>query len=64
MKVTVDPNRCEGHARCWDICPEVFALDDEGHAYVTVEEVPAELEDRAGEAAANCPERAIIAGEG
>ena len=31
MRVTVDADRCEGHARCWGICPEVFDLDDEGH---------------------------------
>ena len=60
MRVAVDPDRCEGHARCWAICPEVFELDDEGHAVVTQADVPAELEDKAREAATNCPERAII----
>ena len=59
MKATVDPDRCRGHARCWDLCPEVFSLDDEGHAVVAVEDVPAELEDKARQAMANCPERAI-----
>ena len=59
MRVSVDADRCEGHARCWDICPEVFDLDDEGHAVVIVADVPAELEDKARDAARNCPERAI-----
>ena len=59
MKVTVDPERCQGHARCWDIAPEVFDLDDQGHGMVLVAVVPAELEAGAREAAANCPERAI-----
>ena len=59
MRVSVDAERCEGHARCWSICPEVFELDDEGHAVVTTPEVPAELEAQAREAATNCPERAI-----
>jgi ferredoxin len=62
MRVTVDPDRCEGHARCWGICPEVFELDDEGHAAVraaAVDGVPADLEAKAREAASNCPERAI-----
>jgi ferredoxin len=59
MKVTVDPDRCQGHARCWSLCPEVFVLDDEGHASVAVDEVPAGLETKAREAADNCPERAI-----
>ena len=60
MKVTVDPDRCQGHAQCWDLCPEVFSLDEEGHSVVTAEDVPAGLEAKASRAAANCPERAII----
>ena len=59
MKVTVDPDRCQGHARCWDICPEVFSLDDVGHATVTVDEVPVGLESEVIKAENNCPERAI-----
>ena len=59
MQVTVDADRCEGHARCWAVCPEVFALDDEGHAVVEHPDVPAALEDKVREAARNCPERAI-----
>jgi ferredoxin len=59
MWVEVDADRCEGHARCWSLCPEIFALDDEGQSYVIQPEVPAELEDKAREAARNCPERAI-----
>lgn len=59
MKVTVDPDLCQGHARCWQICPDVFALDDEGHASVAVADVPAALEQKVREAARNCPERAI-----
>jgi ferredoxin len=59
MRVTVDADRCEGHARCWSVCPEVFALDDEGHAVVERPDVPAGLEDKVREAERNCPERAI-----
>jgi ferredoxin len=59
MLVTVDPDRCQGHARCWEICPEVFSLNEEGNAEVAVPEVPASLEAQVEKAAANCPERAI-----
>ena len=59
MKDSVDPHRCQGHARCWEICPEVFDLDEEGHASVIVDVVPVELEDKARQAVINCPERAI-----
>ena len=59
MKASVNADLCQGHARCWDICPEVFDLDDEGHSVVIQPDVPPELEDKAREAARNCPERAI-----
>ena len=59
MRVAVDPELCQGHARCWDICPELFSLDDEGHGFVPVPDVPSELEAKAKEAVDNCPERAI-----
>ncbi|HKY13275.1 MAG TPA: ferredoxin [Microthrixaceae bacterium] len=59
MRVTVDEDVCQGHARCWEICPEVFSLDEAGHAVVESADVPAELEEDVAEAAANCPERAI-----
>ena len=53
---------CQGHARCWQICPEVFSLDEEGHSFVPVPGVPADLEAKVREAADNCPERAITVG--
>jgi ferredoxin len=59
MKVTVDAELCQGHARCWELCPEVFSLDDEGHGTVSADVVPAELEAQVTRAAGNCPERAI-----
>ena len=59
MKVSVDPDLCQGHARCWQICPDVFDLDDEGHASVEVADVPADLVEKVHDAVRNCPERAI-----
>jgi ferredoxin len=59
VKVAVDADLCQGHARCWDICPEVFSLDDEGYSYVAVGDIPPELEAKVRQAANNCPERAI-----
>jgi len=61
MNLSIDADRCQGHARCWELCPEVFSLDDIGHGVVTIAgPVPADLEEAAARAAANCPERAII----
>ena len=59
MRVTVNRDLCQGHARCWAICPQVFSLDDEGHAVVSEADVPAELEAAVQEAVNTCPERAI-----
>ncbi|HBO1833562.1 TPA: ferredoxin [Pseudomonas aeruginosa] len=61
MKVTVDNNRCQGHARCVYFAPEVFEIDDEGYSRVKegYETVPVELQDSVKKACANCPELAI-----
>ena len=64
MRVRVDPERCQGHSRCYSLAPEVFDVDDDGFAYVLVEgELPADLEAKAVLAVENCPERAITVEE-
>jgi len=60
MKVHVDPERCEGHGRCYATAPEVFVPDDLGNGRELGDgTVPAELEKQARIAVANCPEQAI-----
>jgi ferredoxin len=59
MKVRVDSDKCQGHARCYALVPEVFDVDDYGQASVIVDEVPAALEEKVRLAVANCPEYAI-----
>jgi len=59
VRASVDAEKCQGHARCWVICPEVFSLDEEGHSFVAAPEVQSGLEEKAKSAAANCPEGAI-----
>ena len=59
MKVTVDPERCVGHGRCYDLVPEIFGEDDEGHCVILKAEVPKELEAKARLGAGSCPEQAI-----
>ncbi len=59
MKVTVDDDRCRGHAVCCSLCPEVFVLTDDGYAVVQTAEVPTEFEEAVGSAALRCPEHAI-----
>lgn len=59
MQVRVDSQRCQGHARCAALAPEVFALDDWGYASAIERIVPAEHEDAARRAYISCPEQAI-----
>lgn len=66
MKVQISTERCQGHGRCYDLAPGLFAEDDEGYGTVTGDgDVPRDLQDQARLAVANCPERAIdLDGEG
>ncbi|EHB47735.1 ferredoxin [Mycolicibacterium rhodesiae JS60] len=60
MKASIDDGRCRGHGVCTTICPEVFAMTDDGYAEAILDEVPDELQDRAREAAEACPENAVV----
>lgn len=60
MRVLLDVDACQGHNRCYALAPELFDVDDYGQAVVLGDgEVPAELEEKARLAVANCPEFAI-----
>ena len=59
MKVWVDPDKCQGHARCIQSVPEIFIEDEQGHSLTSEDDVPAELKARVRQAEHNCPEQAI-----
>lgn len=60
MKVLANINLCQGHARCEDLCPEVFQTDAvEGKVVVIQNEFSDELEARVRLAVRNCPEGAL-----
>lgn len=60
MKALIDPGRCQGHGRCYELAPQVFGEDDEGYGTVLHEgTVPAAARDDARLAEANCPEAAV-----
>jgi ferredoxin len=64
VKISVDPDKCQGHNRCYALAPELFDVDDYGYASATGDGiVPPELADKARLAAANCPELAITIDE-
>jgi ferredoxin len=59
VKIRIDPDKCQGHARCYGLAPELFDVDDYGQASVIVDEVPPELEDKARPGHRQLPEYAI-----
>ena len=60
FRVHVDPDRCQGHNRCYSIAPDLFDLDELGQSSeIGLGEVPADLIPAARRAAANCPEHAV-----
>ncbi|HEX5266188.1 MAG TPA: ferredoxin [Acidimicrobiales bacterium] len=74
MKVWIDQDLCTGDGLCEEICPQVFALSDDGLAYVKDDGrvldnpggaeglalVPTDLEDAVREAAEECPGECIF----
>ncbi|ATA27680.1 putative ferredoxin [Mycobacterium lepraemurium] len=63
MRVIVDRDRCEGNAVCVRIAPDIFDLDDEDHAVVKLDPIPADQEQLAAQAIAECPRAALSRGD-
>jgi ferredoxin len=62
VKLHIDPERCQGHGRCYDLAPELFGEDDEGYGRVLGDGLVAPDQERdARLAVVNCPEQAIEA---
>ncbi|MFM5931965.1 MAG: ferredoxin [Novosphingobium sp.] len=59
VRIIVHREKCQGHARCWALAPDLFDLDDEG--FIVPGDVVASGDDaqRARRAARACPERAL-----
>lgn len=61
LRVRVDRARCQGHARCFALAPELFELDQWGNAHErNGGAVAPALEAKARLAQSNCPELAIV----
>lgn len=64
IKVEIDLSRCQGYGNCVTAAPDVFDIDDEGQAFLLVEEsMPDEELARMKAAAAVCPVTAITVNE-
>ena len=60
MKVVVDHDLCEGNAKCEEVAPEMFEVnEDEEKAYVLVEDPGEDRRELAERAVRMCPKAAI-----
>jgi ferredoxin len=59
VRIAVDKSRCDGHARCFALAPEVYPLDAEGYCALDDVLIDAALLEPAQRGAAACPEQAI-----
>jgi ferredoxin len=60
VRVLIDPDRCQGHGRCYDLAPDLFGEDEIGNGVVLADgRVPPDREGDARLAEANCPEAAV-----
>jgi len=60
MIAHVEKDACIGCEVCPTVCPEIFAMDEDGLAVAIKEQVPPDLEESAQEAADGCPTEAIV----
>lgn len=59
MKIVVDHDRCEGHARCMETAPQLFEVRDDDRSYVLIDAPGEELRALAERAVRMCPRQAI-----
>lgn len=62
MRLSIDPQRCQGHGQCEAVAPALFGLGPDGFAYlVKGEDADVAQDERpsAEDAIAMCPEMAI-----
>ncbi len=59
MRVIVRREKCQGHARCAAIAPDIFVLNDDGYIESGDIDVAAANEALARRGARACPERAL-----
>lgn len=61
MRVAVDHEKCQGHAVCYLMAPELFPLDDLGYSALEDTEVGEAEEETVRRVVAACPEWALTA---
>ncbi len=65
MRITVDPDLCDGFGLCDGHAPDLFDLDDDGYATEKGDgTVPEDRQAAARRAIAGCPAHAIVENAG
>lgn len=59
-QLSIDSQKCQGHAMCYLLSPELFQVDDEGRGEVIEPMIDATREQAAVVAIERCPEQAIF----
>jgi ferredoxin len=59
VRLSIDPEACAGHGRCYALFPDLFEGDDEGTGVVTCPHPSPAQEEAARLAVVSCPEGAI-----
>lgn len=59
MKIIVDFDLCEANARCTEVAPELFRLDDNDQLHLLIEEPSEDQRDAAETAVRLCPRQAL-----
>jgi ferredoxin len=61
VRIRIDTERCEGHGRCYALAPALVEPDELGNGREIGDgSVPQAEEVAAQQAAANCPEHAVV----
>ena len=60
LNLRIDEVRCQGHALCYMLAPDLFDVDEAGRGSVKVEALTPVLVEHAEVAASRCPEQAVV----
>ena len=63
MKIVVDYDLCEANARCQDVAPDLFKVDENDNLHVLEESPPESKRAKLEEAVRLCPRQAISISE-
>ena len=59
MKLKVDTNKCQGHAMCHAVAPDMFPIDDSGYVAIDVVDIAEGDVATARSGVDACPEGAL-----